>query len=257
MKIAASVLAAAVAVAWASGAQALTLSLVGGSAGSGFTYSSAGNQNNVVNSGFSNLWDDTPGTVTEWQVGAEAVVGGIGAFGYGVEFFFAGSESGYTLTFHAGAGLPGLYTENNDNNTASGSTVPHLAPMGTITNQFSSLINFAFSWPQAGPAIDLANGDNSSEPSLMLAFLTPRQAGGFGVTTTPSLWFAFGVDDGGTDDNHDDFMGYARIFDVNEVGNEVPIPAALPLFASAIVGGGLFGSRRARALGSRLFSKKA
>jgi hypothetical protein len=94
---------------------------------------------------------------------------------------------------------------------------------------------------------------NSGSANLIFAYLTreldpARIALGilWDLTTTQTTDIVFGFNDNGSgDDNHDDFMAIAHL--VAGGLQETPIPAALPLFASVIGGGWLFGRRRKRA----------
>ncbi len=78
----------------------------------------------------------------------------------------------------------------------------------------------------------------------MFAYVSPQYdqdtLTGWLITTTPSDWFAVGWDDpGSTNDNHDDMMMVAHV-------RPVPLPAAVWLFGSALLGVGVVGNRRRR-----------
>jgi hypothetical protein len=65
------------------------------------------------------------------------------------------------------------------------------------------------------------------------------------------LWFLFAFNDkGGPDDNHDDFVGIARVYTVDPPGggHPVPIPAGFLLMGTVLAGaGGIAKWRRRKA----------
>lgn len=228
-------------------------------------YGSATSSNNVVNSPGapstgSVLNDPTGPTLTgatPWvmQGGVSANVTGA----YAVNWFFTGSESGYNITFTA-PGVP-AFTEGNQNNSAYAGGPPLTSGgggyqiLGQSTGTGPGLLDFTLSWTggsvsntgtQSLPGNGLANMifsylDPSTYPSTGLATLT----------TTAGDWFAFALNDnGGNDDNHDDFVGFAQVVACGETGcappSFTPLPAALPLFGSVIGGGFLAGAWRRR-----------
>ena len=81
--------------------------------------------------------------------------------------------------------------------------------------------------------------DPNTFPSIGLATLTPPAGD----------WFAFALtDNGGNDDNHDDYVGFAAVVACRgncETGF-TPLPAALPLFGSVLGGGFVAGVWRRR-----------
>jgi len=250
-------------------AHAAAFQIVGGvplSTGPTPLYGDAPPQNNVVNapgvpaSGTPvfdptgpNLTADTP-----WVQGGQLFANFV--ISYRVSWIFLGSESGFDITFHS----PGLsdFTEGNQNNSAYsggpplsggasqllGVTQPHLT---------AQPVQFSLTWatgsvdnnnPQLGPGSGLAN--------IIFSYAVVRDAAdplatvgvGLYLTSTPSDWIVFALNDnGGPDDNHDDFVGAAFITELHcecEEPPKTPLPAALPLFATGLGVLGLIGWRK-------------
>jgi hypothetical protein len=175
---------------------------------------------------------------------------------YAVNWFYAGSESGYAITFSA-IGLTGgmgPFTENNNNNSCSGSCASSgtTAPvfMGMTTNSLA----FTLSWATGSVTNNGSTTDPNPTPgngiaNLIFSFLQPNSGGpGFTLTILPTNWFAFALNDNGSgDDDHDDFVGFGQIIPLltGQAGT-TPIPATLSLFGSVIAGGLALGAWRKR-----------
>jgi hypothetical protein len=233
-------------------AHASTLDLGGAtfSFASGAFYGSAAAQNNVVNSPGSPatgsmLVDPTGpniGPSTPWLVGGVPTTS---LTSYTVNWYYAGSESGYNITFNAPglSGGDGPYTEHDSNNScvsgcgAHGTTTPIF--MGATQNSLS----FALSWPSGSAS------DGTPSANLIYAYLQPDETGtSFTLTTAPTDWFVFALNDSGSpDSDYDDFVGFAQIVDSPGQGpGETPIPGSLPLIATGMLGGMLMLKRRPR-----------
>lgn len=244
-------------------AQAGTLDLLGGGVLSATSpnplYGTAPPDNNVINSPGvtstpSGLFDPTNPAVpanTPWIQGTSATTT---LPSYFVSWFFAGSESGYEVTFNAG---PVTNTELNQNNNCIGcGASPQLAGpvfLGTTAGN-TTTIPFSLTWAQGGISNGNTTVPGTSVASLIFSYINPQFnsdgffTGQWNLTTTPTAWFAFGLNDnGGGDDNHDDYVGFALVSENAPGGPGItPIPAALPLFGSVLGGGFLFGRLRKR-----------
>jgi len=231
-------------------AEASTLDL-GGSAMStriGF-YGSAVYQNNVVNSAGSPstgsvLTDPTGpniGANTPWLAGASP---SSTLANYSVNWFYAGSESGYNITFDATGlnGGTGPYTEHNANYNCYGCGAHPLSPvfMGTTENSLA----FSLSW-KSGSVKSQTPGNN-----LIFAYLRPDSTGThFTLSKDPSDWFVFALNDSGSpDSDYDDFVGFAQVVVPHGPGpGQTPLPAALPLMGTGLLAGGIMLKKRRRA----------
>jgi hypothetical protein len=256
-------------------ARASTLDLIGStlSAAPNPLYGTASGENNVVNatgvtSTPSGLFDPTgpnfnSGT-TPWLMQATASTT---LTDFYVSWFFAGSESGYTISFTAPSDLtsgtihPISNTEQNQNNNCIGCLPSPQLPgplfLGTTLNHNAGpgamTIPFTLTWNSSSIGDGDTNGVGNGSASLIFSYIMPvyDQAGAFvdwELTKDQTDWFAFGLnDDGGGDDNHDDYMGFAYVTAGPPHGPGItPIPAALPLFGSVLGGGFLFGKFRKR-----------
>jgi len=159
-----------------------------------------------------------------------------------IEYFFLGSESGWTNTLvtpfgsHAESdGYPGVWPGN-----ALFSGVQ--AAAGAVDLKFSS----------SGFAGFLTQGGGNASRSIAFAFLDPGCLGAgtmVGKSTCVSssevrdalgrAYVLFALDDSGAgpDDNHDDYVGYMRV-------SQVPLPAAVWLLGSGLLGLFAVGRRR-------------
>ena len=260
-KVALAALCATALTAVSHSAFAGTVTLTGTALTSGPTplYGSATNENNVVNSPGapatgSALNDPTGPTLTgstPWLQQGQ-VSANVGANPYFVNWYFTGAESGYNITLTA----PSVnFTEGNQNNSAYAGgpalTNGSYQFLGTSAYASGNPLAFTLSWSggsvtnagtQAAPGLGLAN--------LIFSYVdlsTFANNGLLNLTTTGGDWFAFALNDnGGNDDNHDDFVGFAQITSRPGGPGLTPIPAALPLFGSVIGGGFAFGQWRRR-----------
>src|SRR6185436_4160464 len=230
-------------------AKAATFEIVGGaplSAGPTPFYGSALPQNNVVNSpGASptgaavvdptgpNLTPDTP-----WVQGGQLVVHTGSSSFTGISWFFLGSESGFQVTFHS----PALadFTEGNQNNSAySGSPPLTVGFLGSKLNVGSGPIQFSLTW--ATGSVDnsaLQPNPGSGVPNLIFSYATFVEPDLLMLTKSVSDIIIFALNDGGADNDHDDFVGAAIITErVDDPPQPTPIPGALTLFGSVLAGG--------------------
>ena len=251
---------------------AATFEIVGGaplSAGPTPFYGTALPQNNVVNSpGASptgaavvdptgpNLTPDTP-----WVQGGQLVVHTGSSSFTGISWFFLGSESGFQVTFHS----PALadFTEGNQNNSAySGSPPLTVGFLGSKLNVGSGPIQFSLTW--ATSSVDnsaLQPNPGSGVPHLIFSYATFVEPDLLMLTKSVSDIIIFALNDGGADNDHDDFIGAAIVTERADCECALqqattPIPGALPLFGS-VLGGGLLLHRwrkRRSARASRSFT---
>ncbi len=177
------------------------------------------------------------------------------------------------------------YTEHNQNNQCSVASCGALASgnvvgVGQIGPQFlgttinlatETTLNFSLT-AMAGAAVQgtLANGNSNPAPgghpspgntaaSLVFSYasltsgnsplktwtLSPTQV----LDSGGGIWFLFAFNDtGGPDDNHDDFVGMARVYADDPQGGPGPVPisGALPLFATGLGMFGFIAHRRKR-----------
>ena len=233
-------------------AQASTLDLGGSTlspARMGF-YGSAPSQNNVINSPGSPatgsvLTDPTGpnvGANSPWLSGAAPTTT---LATYSVNWFYAGSESGYNITFNAPglSGGAGPYTESDSNSNCVG-CAPHSVTTPVFMGTTQNSLSFVLSW------ITGSVGSQNPGNNLIYAYLQPDSTNtNFTLTTNPTDWFVFGLNDSGSpDSDYDDFVGFAQIVQSPGPGpGQTPLPAALPLMATAMLGGGMLLKRRKRA----------
>lgn len=210
----------ALTVGFGANADAALFSLSGGTP---YTTSNAGaNKNDVIGGGFT-LLDNAVLTTTAPNVT--------------LSFYLLGAESGYVnlLTTDFGSqaeangapptfpfGFPGTYLFGGTQVAA-----------GVVKTDFTSS---GYSGT-IGNGAPLLNGLGQEIGSVAFAYLTDLTT--FAISATPTNFILFALDDGGAgpDDNHDDYMG---------VIVATPIPAALPLFLTALAGSGLLARRGRR-----------
>ena len=234
--------------------RAATFEIVGGSplsAGPTPFYGTALSQNNVVNSpGASptgaavfdptgpNLTPDTP-----WVQGGQLVAHTGSSSFTGISWFFLGSESGFQVTFHS----PALadFTEGNQNNSAySGNPPLTVGFLGSKLNVGSGPIQFSLTW--ATGSVDnsaLQPNPGSGVPNLIFSYATFVEPDLLMLTKSVSDIIIFALNDGGADNDHDDFIGAAIVTERADcecapLQATTPIPGALPLFGG-VLGGGL------------------
>ena len=172
-----------------------------------------------------------------------------------MDWFYVGSESGHVNDFGA-AGVPiangGLigYAEFEANNQcASNCGLGYVSPqpgrllMGTSVAQTALTPLFQFRDHDGSGVFNGSNVQDNAGPNFLISYATLGVGGLLTLSCqSASDWVVFGYNDTGSpDDNHDDFIVAAHITDGN-----VPIPAALPLFASVLGGGYLFRRLRNR-----------
>ena len=231
-------------------------------------YGTVISQDNVVNSGTAGQ------TVADGLSGASwiasttsspaylTVVGLTGSQTYNVKFSYLGSESNDVIQFTSGAITP--FKENNANNNcatcaASGFPSPQtgIAPIGTNTGLTATIVPFTLTDTGPTGSGSLSNGTTNAQPgsniaNLIFSYATFNPAAGlngmYTLTSSVTDFVVFGFNDnGGSDDNHDDFIGVAQLQVLGQgTQGETPLPAALPLFGSVIGGGFLFRRLRNR-----------
>jgi len=240
-------------------AQAATWTIVGGVApASAASYGTADGQNNVINNP-NPLGGQTFDTLAGATIKADADLNATAAGAYNVQWFYVGSESDNKIDFAAtgvplaNGGVVGYAETNANNQCAACATNPSLqiGPqlMGTSINQNALTPFFGFRDQTDGSFVlnGANNGDGSGFPNFLISYATLIGTQLF-LSAAPSDWVVFGLNDtGAPDDNHDDFIVAARISDFGGE-NPVPIPGALPLFASVLGGGFLFRRLRNRRL---------
>lgn len=233
-------------------AQAATWDINGGVAPSGAAnYGVTPDQNNVINqlAGVAGVFDTFNGAT----ILAAANLNATFVSAYNVSWTYLGSESDNVIRFSA-TGVA-AFDDTNANNNCIGCLQggsPQTGPvlMGTATNQTALTPTFSFVDQQDGS--NVANGSNAGDndtppaPNFLMSYAEFRDGiFGFGLYLTASVTdiVVIGLNDTGfLDDNHDDFMLYAQIQEVDTT----PIPGALPLFASVLGGGFLFRRLRNR-----------
>ena len=124
--------------------------------------------------------------------------------------------------------------------------------MGSVTGLTSLLTPFTFAdtTPPHVVGGSISNGSNVPAGTATANFISSYASlisGNLVLQLAPSDWVVVGFNDnGGNDDNHDDFIMAAQIVDAGNAPGLTPIPAALPLFGSVLGGGFLFGRFRKR-----------
>jgi hypothetical protein len=242
-----------------------------------FLYGGAGSNNNVVNPGspgavlaglpdsMSGLYDSTAtcpaslcngtavggGGVDEWFIESDDTPADVkynlpqGGF---VEWWYNGADSSNVNRFDSGPVT--VQEANENNNLAEGPRDGFWKLKGQtalVASASAAVVPFSFLDINAGPPI--SNGANNPPApgvgSMMFAYVDPIFDNGVLVgwnvsTNSESNWFAVGWDDpGSTNDNHDDLMVVGRV-------SPVPLPAAVWLFGSALLGIAGVGYRRNR-----------
>jgi len=239
-------------------AHAATFTISGGGALADFTgYGTAISNNNVVNNPASDVTDTTNGgALIASTAGSPAILQVNGLSSYSISWSYLGSESNNVDTFSA----PGVatFTENNANNNCGTCALPGGSPTSPQTGPVfmglsagtTQTVNFTLVDTTTGQSI--SNGTGNAVPGESIANLVFAYAtfdpitGVYSYSYSPTSFVVFGFNDnGGADDNHDDFMGVATLLGGTLQG-ETPIPAALPLFGSVLGGGFMFGKLRKR-----------
>jgi len=234
------------------------------------SYGTANGDNNVINYAPSGVFDSQAGATVRAAGQLQAINFPVGG-SYDVSWTYIGSESDQIIQFRA-PGVPGFpitgFNEDNRNNqcaacatTTNPAFVGPTVLMGTATSQTDLTPNFTFQDVTFGGDHTFAtNGfnpaDDVGDANFLMSYAVfqgpgdplfdPTLGPGLYLTSTPSDIVVIGYNDtGAADDNHDDFMIVAQIRD-HGGENEVPIPGALPMLASALGGGFLFRRLRNR-----------
>lgn len=253
------VVACAAAFALPLAANAATVSLTGSAFGPGeFSgYGTGGGMHNVVN-GPSIVSDPTSGSL--WLTGGTASVAG-GNPSYSITWWLIGAEAANNTYLTApGASFTKGVGGADINSNAIGGTTIFQAPVNLGTTNLnippdSTVIPFTMGDFTTGGSV--ANGSNnapnSGSPNMVMAYASVIEVAGIPTIATlignPSNWFVVGLnDDGSPDDNHDDLVLLAHVTcDGCGAEQNVPLPAALPLFAGGLAVLGFVGRRRRRA----------
>ena len=145
-------------------------------------------------------------------------------------FYFRGSESGFKNTLNVGGPDGEKHTEVDKSPASWSGSVTQASP-GPVDMFFTS----------SGFSGELEPGQGDISKSIAFAYLAEDEN-----------TVLFALDDGGSksgkkrsksDHDYDDYVGYV----VAESVAPVPIPAALPMFVTAMAGLGLIGRRRKNA----------
>jgi hypothetical protein len=171
---------------------------------------------------------------------------------YTISWSYLGSESNDVNRFTA-SGLS--FNENNANNNcapcaASGLPSPQTGSALIGTSVASTTIVPFTLMDTAPTGQSVTNGPGNAVPGSDVANLIFSYAtfsgGLYHLTSLHTLNVVFGFNDnGGNDDNHDDFIGVATLISGGN-GDPTPLRAALPLFGSVLGGGLLFRRLRNR-----------
>jgi hypothetical protein len=170
-------------------------------------------------------------------------------------FYFLGSESGYKNTLNVDGGT---HTEA-DKYPASW---PGSSVVGPVTQASAGPVDLFFT--SSGFSGQLEPGQVDTSKSIAFAYLANTSGA---ISTTPTDIVLFALDDGGarSDADYDDYVGYVVADGPVAEGSltaatlaapvaervvpvaPTPIPAALPMFVTAMMGLGLIGRRRMKA----------
>jgi hypothetical protein len=151
-------------------------------------------------------------------------------------FYFLGSESGFNNTLNVGGG-----THTGVDNSPNPASWPGSLVIGPVTQASAGSVDMFFTSSGFSGQLEPGLGDTSKN----IAFAYLANTSGATISATPTDIVLFALDDSGSraDDDYDDYVGYIVATPVAPV----PIPAALPLFVTAMVGLGLIGRRRMKA----------
>jgi hypothetical protein len=167
-------------------------------------------------------------------------------------FYFLGSESGFNNTLNLGG--PGGGTHTEVDNPPYPASWPGSLVIGPVTQASAGSVDMFFTSSGFSRKLEPGLGDTSK--SIAFAYLA--NTSGATISATPTDIVLFALDDSGSraDDDYDDYVGYIKaerpLAPATLAAPVVPvmptpIPAALPLFATAMVGLGLLGRRRMKA----------
>ena len=166
-------------------------------------------------------------------------------------FHFGGSESGFDNTLNAG----GQTHTEADKSPASW---PGSLAINPVTQDLKGSVDMFFT--SSGFSEQLKPGLGDESKSIAFAYLANTSGA---ISDSPTDIVLFALDDGGStaDGDYDDYVGYvvaegpltegplapATLAAPVATVMPTPIPAALPLFVTAMVGLGLLGRRRMKA----------
>ena len=190
---------------------------------------------------------------TPWVQNGQVLISVCSACTAVVQWFFTGSESGLDVTFRA-PGLPD-FTEGNQNNSAYAGGPPlsfggRVQSLGTTILQGDQL-DFSLLWGATSVDNKTVQPTSSSGVATLLfayADVSTLETTGFvTLTKTPTDWFVFALNDGGgSDDDHDDFVGLANVLIRVADPSPTPLPGTIFFFSGALGVLGLLGWRRKR-----------
>jgi hypothetical protein len=248
-----SAVAALAALAIPAGTAAAATIEITGNTYSGFPgYGNSLNVNNVVNapgSGLTASFGPNP-----WKYGG-SVLSEVAY--YEVDWYFNGAESGNTNKFFS-AGIS--FAEANQNNNYNPGNDGGWQSLGTTSGSgLGAPIPFQVTDTNFATGNTIVDGTNHvpgpNVASMIYSYAKPKfnrkgELVGWKLTTTETDWFVFAFDDPGSkNDDHDDFVGVARVREVAGPPSPVPLPGALPLMGTVVGGGFLL--RRWRSYRSR------
>jgi hypothetical protein len=190
------------------------------------------------------LWEiTTPGAPSFTSVPAKNdTLGGTGiAFGDGalslgrvevlgngrtVDFFYLGSESGWTIKLTSGAGS---FTETNSGPINIATALAGAPKISTTAD--AGLLDMVFAKVGGGELVRNASNPNGNA-KILFGYLDPTT---YDVVARATNLILFALDDGGAgpDSDYDDYVGVMRV---------TPLPAAAWMLLAGL--GGLAGARR-------------
>jgi len=210
------------------------------------TFGTTSGNNNVVNfapsgspipSGYTGLTDPNS-TASSWVLGSVSST----IPNYSVTWYFLGLEAANAnqLTIATPTSTFGPLGMTNERCSVCGSSTNYnsLTPFGTSHGTIAGIISAIFKDTSTGASF--ANG--ATITALMLNYVQPTFVGGvlkgWSVSGSATDWFAIGFNDNGSgDSDYDDFMAVGHV-------SAVPLPGALPLFATGLGALGLLAARR-------------